>query len=107
MSPRKKAQAAFASALLLLFFGGLATRFATTRLLQSEDWVIHTHEVRATLGDIDAAMLGEGSARSDCIFSRKNEFLNQFDASVVELPLSLQCLGRLAQDNSKQQEFCS
>jgi signal transduction histidine kinase len=107
MSPRKKAQAAFASALLLLFFGGLATHFATTRLLQSEDWVIHTHEVRATLGDIDAAMLRAGRARSGYVISGNDEFLSQFDAAVVELPLSLQRLRRLTQDNSKQQEFCS
>jgi signal transduction histidine kinase len=93
--------------LLLLFFGGLATHFATTRLLQSEDWVIHTHEVRATLGDIDAAMLRAGRARSGYVISGNDEFLSQFDAAVVELPLSLQRLRRLTQDNSKQQEFCS
>ena len=107
MSPRKKAQAAFASALLLLFLSGLASYFATTRLLLSEDWVIHTHEVRETLGDIDSAVLRAGRARSGYVISGDDDYLSQFEAAVFEIPLSLQHLRQLTQDNPKQQDFCS
>jgi signal transduction histidine kinase len=107
MSPRKKAQAAFASALMLLFLSGLATYFATTRLLESEEWVIHTHEVRGTLGDIDSAVLRAGRARSGYVTSGNDEFLSQFEAAVAELPLSLQHLRQLTRDNPRQQKFCS
>jgi signal transduction histidine kinase len=107
MSPRKKAQAAFASALLLLLLSGLATYFATTRLLLSEDWVIHTHEVRGTLGDIDSAVLRAGRARSGYVVSGNDDYLSQFEAAVFEIPLSLQHLRQLTQDNSKQQDSCS
>ncbi|MGB7331944.1 MAG: CHASE3 domain-containing protein [Terriglobales bacterium] len=107
MSPRKKAQAAFASALMLLFLSGLATYFATARLLESEDWVIHTHEVRGALGDIDSAVLRAGRARSGYVISGTDDFLSQFEAAVAELPPNLQHLRELTQDNPKQQELCS
>jgi signal transduction histidine kinase len=107
MSPRKKAQAAFASALVLLFLSGLATYFATTRLLGSEKWVIHTHEVRAAIGDVDSALSRVGRARSGYVNSGTDDFLNQFEAAASEIPPSLQHLRELTQDNPKQQEFCS
>ncbi len=107
MSPRKKAQAAFASALALLFLSGVATYFATTRLLESEKWVIHTHEVRAAIGDVDSALSRVGRARSGYVNSGTGDFLNQFEAAASEMPPSLQHLRELTQDNPKQQEFCS
>ncbi len=107
MSPRKKAQAAFASALALLFLSGVATYFATTRLLESEKWVIHTHEVRAAIGDVDSALSRVGRARSGYVNSGTGDFLNQFEAAASEMPPSLQHLRVLTQDNPKQQFFCS
>ena len=79
MSPRKKAQAAFASAAVLLFLSGLASYLAITRLLESERWVIHTHEVRAALGDVDSAMLRSGRAQSGYVLSGTGDFLNQLN----------------------------
>jgi signal transduction histidine kinase len=107
MSQRKKAQTAFASALMLLFLSGLATYFATARLLESEKWVIHTHEVRAAIGDIDSAVLRAERARSGYVISGTDDFLSQFEAAASEIPLSLQHLRELTQDNPKQQELCS
>jgi signal transduction histidine kinase len=107
MSPRKKAQTAFASALMLLFLSALATYFATARLLESEKWVIHSHEVRAAIGDIDAAVLRAGRARSGYVISGADDFLSQFEAAASEIPLKLQHLRGLTQDNPKQQELCS
>ena len=107
MSPRKKAQAAFASALMLLFLSGLATYFATARLLESEKWVIHTHEVRGAIGDIDSAVLRAGRARSGYVFSQTDDFMSQFEAAVSEIPANLQHLRELTRDNPTQQELCS
>jgi CHASE3 domain sensor protein len=86
---------------------GLATYLATARLLESEKWVIHTYEVRAAIGDIDSAVLRAGRARSGCVISGTGDFLSQFEAAVSELPLSLQHLRELTQDNPQQQELCS
>jgi len=107
MSPRKKAQAAFASALMLLFLSGLATYFATSRLLESERWVVHTHEVRAAVGDVDSALSRAGRARSGYVSSGADDFLTQFDAALTEISHNLQYLRELTKDNPKQQEFCS
>jgi signal transduction histidine kinase len=107
MSPRKKAQAAFASAVVLLFLSALATYFAMTRLLESEQWVIHTHEVQAALGDIDSAVLRAGRARSAYMISGGADFLAQFNVAALDIPLKLQHLRDLTDDNPKQREVSS
>jgi signal transduction histidine kinase len=107
MSPRKKAQAAFASAVVLLFLSALATYFAMTRLLESEKWVIHTHEVQAALGDIDSAVLRAGRARSAYMISGGADFLAQFDVAALDIPLRLHHLRDLTEDNPKQREVSS
>jgi signal transduction histidine kinase len=107
MSPRKKAQAAFASALMLLFLSGLATYFATTRLLESERWVMHTHEVRAAVGDIDSAISRARRARSGFVLDGNPDFLNQFESALADIPSSLLYLRELTKDNPRQQELCS
>jgi signal transduction histidine kinase len=107
MSPRKKAQAAFASALLLLFLSGLATYFAITRLLASEQWVVHTHEVRVAIGEIDSAVSRAGRARGGYVLEGDDDFLNQFEAAVLEIPPIFRQLRELTKDNPHQQDLCS
>ena len=107
MSSRKKAQAAFASALMLLFMSGLATYFATTRLVESERWVVHTHEVREAVGDIDSAVVRAGRAKAGYLASAADDFLSDFEAAISEIPGSLQHLRQLTRDNPTQQQLCS
>ncbi|MFZ0686041.1 MAG: CHASE3 domain-containing protein [Terriglobales bacterium] len=107
MSPRKKAKAAFTSAVILLALSGMAGYVALTRLLLSEGAVIHTHEVQSALGEIDSLMLRVGRARSGYLISRDVDFLSQFEKAVAEIPAQLRHLGDLTRDNPKQQELCS
>jgi signal transduction histidine kinase len=107
MSPRKKAQVAFASAVMLLFLSGLAAYFTINRLLESEKWVIHSLEVRAALGDIDSAFVMAGRARSGYVISGTDDFLREFEAAVPEIQRKLQQLRDLIRDNPKQRELCS
>ncbi len=107
MSPRKKAQTAFASALLLLFLSAVAGYFSITRLRESEEWVIHTYEVRNALGDIDWAVLRAGRARTGYVTTQSVDYLNQFDAAVSEIQQDLTHLRDLTKDNPTQQELCS
>jgi signal transduction histidine kinase len=110
MSPRKKAQAAFATAILFLFLSGFAGYLTIDRLLISEKWVIHTHEVREALGDVDSSLLRAGRARSGYVASGSNiddEFLNQFEAAVSDVPRNLQHLRELTKDNPQQLELCA
>lgn len=107
MSPRKKAQVAFASALALLFLSGLAVYVSVNRLVASEKWVIHTLEVRAALGDVDSAFVKAGRARSGYVISGDRQFLGQFEDALPELRRDLQRLQDLTRDNPKQEDLCS
>jgi signal transduction histidine kinase len=107
MSARERAQWAFASALLLLFLSGLATYFATRRLLESERWVIHTHEVVGVIGDIDSAISRAGRARSGYTVTGSDDFISQFESAIAEITGLLRNLRKLTQDNPQQEELCS
>jgi signal transduction histidine kinase len=106
MSPRKKAKAAFASALGLLLLSGVAGYLTITRLLQSEEWVIHTYQVRSAIADIDWALVRAGRARSGYVNSEPGDFLRQFAAAVSEVPGNLEHLRELITDNPKEQQLC-
>jgi signal transduction histidine kinase len=105
MSPRKKAQAAFASAVILLFLSGLATYLTIERLLQSEKWVVHSHEVQSALGDVDSAVINAGRARSGYVITGTAEFLNTFEVAGPKIHEALQHLRELTKDNLRQQEL--
>lgn len=107
MTPRKKAQTAFASAVLLLLLSGFASYLMIDRLLESERWVVHTHEVREALGDVDAALARAGRARSAYLVFGDDAFLNEFNTAIAEIPGHLQYLRQLTRDNARQQELCT
>ncbi|MGA7080243.1 MAG: CHASE3 domain-containing protein [Terriglobales bacterium] len=107
MAPRKKAQVAFASAVMLLFLSAVAAYVTINRLLESEKWVLHTLEVEAALGDIDSAYVRAGRARNAYVISGTDDFLTEFEAAAPEIPGKLQRLRDLTRDNPKHQELCS
>lgn len=107
MSPHKKAQLAFASAVLMLCLSGLATYITIDRLMQSEKWVVHTHEVQAALGNVDAVVLNAERASSGYVITGSPEFFSQFDATTPRVNQALQHLRELTKDNPRQQELCT
>jgi signal transduction histidine kinase len=107
MPARKKAQTAFASAVLLLFLSALAGYFSIRGLRENEKWVIHTYEVRNALGDIDWAVLRAGRARTGFVTTQNADYLKQFDAAVADIPHYLRHLRELTRDNPMQQGLCS
>jgi signal transduction histidine kinase len=107
MSPRKKAKAAFVSAMVLLFLSGAAAYVAITRLVESEKWVVHSHEVRDTIGEVDWGILKAARARSGYVISDKDDLLTEFESAIPEASRKLQYLRELTKDNPKQQEMCS
>ncbi|HTA23280.1 MAG TPA: CHASE3 domain-containing protein [Terriglobales bacterium] len=107
MSPRKKAHVAFVAAVMLLFLAGLAGYLTIARFLESEKWVIHTHEVRDALAEVDWAMLKAARARGGYAISGSDDLLAQFEATLPEISGKLRHLRDLTQDNPKQQELCS
>jgi signal transduction histidine kinase len=107
MPPRKKAQIAFASAVILLCLSGLATYFTIVRLMESEKWVVHTYEVQAALGKLDSAEVDAGRAGSGYVTTGSTDFLNNFEAAAPTIYRDLQNLCELTKDNPEQQKRCT
>jgi signal transduction histidine kinase len=106
MLPRKKAQAAFSTAVVLLLLSAIAAYVAIDRLMESERWVMHTLEVRAALGDIDSAFVRAGRARSGYLISGSEDFVTEFEIAVPDVSRKLQHLRGLVGDNSDQVNSC-
>ena len=106
MPARKKAQMAFASAVVLLCLSGLATYLTIVRLMESEKWVVHTYEVQAALGTVDSAAVDAGRARSAYVITGSADFSSAFEASVPIINQALQHLRELTADNPEQQKLC-
>jgi signal transduction histidine kinase len=107
MPPRKRAQVTFASAVVLLFLSGLATYLTIVRLLESQKWVVHSHEVQAALGNVDSLALDAGRARSGYALTGNADFLSKFETAVLHIDQALQHLRELTKDNPGQQNLCT
>jgi signal transduction histidine kinase len=107
MPPRKRAQVAFAAAVVLLFLSGLATYLTIVRLLQSEKWVVHSHEVQTALGNVDSAVVGVGRACSGYVITGGADFLSSFEVALPKVSQALQKVRDLTRDNPEQQRLCT
>jgi len=107
MPARRKAQMAFASAVILLCLSGLATYLTIVRLMESEKWRVHTYEVQAALGTVDSAAVDAGRARSAYVITGSADFSGAFEASVPIINQALQHLRELTADNPEQQKLCT
>jgi len=107
MPPRKRAQVAFAAAVILLFLSGVATYLTIVRLLQSEKWVVHSHEVQAALGNVDSAVVGVGRACSGYVITGGADFLSSFEVALPKVSQARQNVRDLTRDNPEQQRLCT
>ncbi len=107
MTARKRAQVAFASAVILLFLSGLATYLTIVRLLESQKWVVHSHEVQAALGNVDSTAIDAGRARSGYAVTGNADFLSKFEGAVPRIDHALQQVRDLTKDNPEQQRLCT
>ena len=98
---------AFATAVTLLCLSGLATYLTIVRLLESEDWVVHTYQVQAALGAVDSATVDAASNRSGYVIAGSPDFLDNFEAAVPKISQALQNLRELTKDNPAQQKLCT
>lgn len=107
MLPRRQAQIAFGSAVVLLSLSGLATYFTVVRLMESEQWVVHTYEVQATLGSVESAAVDAGRAHSGYVITGDADFVSNFEDAVPPLNQVLRHLQDLTKDNPEQQRLCA
>jgi signal transduction histidine kinase len=107
MTPQKTARLAFVSAVVLLCLSGVAIYITIVRLLESEQWVVHTHEIQAALGDVDSAVARAGRARSAYITTGDTAVIAQFETAVPEISKAIRRLRDLTKDNFVQQGRCT
>src|ERR1700686_4240872 len=104
---RKKAQVAFATAVMLLCLSGLAAYLSIARLTNSEKWLVHTYEVQAALGNVDSAALDAERDRAGYLITGGAEELNDFEAAIPRIYQALRHLRDLTKDNPEQQQRCT
>jgi signal transduction histidine kinase len=107
MSAAKRARIAFIFAIVLLVISAAATYLAIRRLLQSEAWVIRTHQVQAAVGDVDSAVAIAGRSRVAYQVTGDEDFKRDFLEQLPQIPKKLDALSQLSQGSPKEQEYCA
>jgi signal transduction histidine kinase len=107
MSPRKNAQAAFVSAVAVLLLSAVAAYITIGHLQSSQKWVVHTYQVQAGLGEIDAAVSRASRARNSYVATGNETVLPSFEAAIPEVHQKLAEVRKLTEDNPRQQELCT
>ncbi len=107
MSSRKNAKVAFASAVLVLFLSAISAYVTIGHLETSQRWVVHTYQVQAALGDVDASVSKAGRARNSYIATDNGIFLTDMNAAMPEIQEKIRAVRALTNDNPVQQQLCS
>jgi len=102
MHSRKKANLAFASAIVFLLIAATAAGFVIARLSVSLHWIAHTYDVQVALGDISSTFTVAGRARTSFELDADEPALNAFNAAVVTIPGKFVRLEQLLADNPDQ-----
>jgi signal transduction histidine kinase len=107
MTSRAKTQLAFGSAVLLLSLSGLAVYFTISRVSESEQWLIHTYDVRTELADLDATVVRAGRACNGYLTTGNDDFLREFELAAPQISEHIRHFRELTNDNPRQQYLCS
>jgi signal transduction histidine kinase len=103
MSSRTSAKVAFASAVVLLLFCGVAAMIAISRYSNSAEWVNHTYEVTVATGRVESTLSEAARARLSYITGGDPSFLQQYEAAKKKVSEGLLSVRELTVDNPLQQ----
>jgi PAS domain S-box-containing protein len=106
MTSRIRASRLFISAMILLCISGIASNLSFSYLRVSEGWVTHTQEVRAVLGDLEAATGSAARARMSFLISGSLADLDDYRKAVLRVPGEMSRLRYLTKDNPIQINNC-
>jgi PAS domain S-box-containing protein len=107
VSSQERAQVAFGSAVILLLLGGVATYVTITRLLIAQQRVSHTHEVQASLADINLVLGKARRAQIEYVDSGDPNFLRAYESAAGQVSGVLQHIRQLTADNPTQGDNCA
>jgi signal transduction histidine kinase len=103
MTPRKKARLVFASALVLLLIGGVASSLVINRLLNAAQWIGHTYQVEDYLNEIQSLLSTASQARTNYVNSGDASTLSELEPAKRRLHQKLAEVRDLTRDNPIQQ----
>lgn len=99
-----KILAGFLVALSLLLFGGGYTYRASVEFADSMDWIVHTREVRAALGDLYGKLSAAEWAQRDYLLTADRTRREDYALLVSEVEKDMAKLSRLTAGNPAQQQ---
>jgi signal transduction histidine kinase len=105
MEPRRKASAVFIAAVILLLISATSAYLSIVRLMQSQEWVVHSLEVQAALGDVDNAIAQVGRARTAFLATGKSNFLDDFEVAKPVVAQKLRSVRSMVGDNPLHREL--
>jgi len=86
---------------------GVATYLSFSYFRRSERWVTHTQEVRAVVGDLEAALNNAARMRMSYLISGDDSDLTEYRRTASQVPERLRRLRELTKDNPVQLEHCA
>src|SRR5262245_15123491 len=106
MTPRSRVRIVFLAAIALLLVSGVSTYLSFSYLSQSERWVTHTQEVRATVGDLEDAFNTAARARMGYLLSPTDQELKDYRTAVSRISAEIDFLREMTKDNFIQAKNC-
>jgi methyl-accepting chemotaxis protein len=93
----------FAAGLAVLVVVGAVSYNSTTKLIDSAEWVTHTHEVLADLNDLLGGMKDAWSGARGYLLTGEDRYLQPYHGTREAVQQRLQDLRKLTADNPRQQ----
>jgi len=106
MTQQAKMKALFFSVLAFLSLCAIATYLSFLSSRTGERWVSHTHEVRATIGDVEAAVNAAARFRTTYLMSGSPSDLSNYQAATAKALEEFNRLRFLTRDNPVQRANC-
>jgi methyl-accepting chemotaxis protein len=88
---------------VLLLIAGITYR-NTQNLIETEDWVTHTHEVKARLADLLAALTTAESGERGYLITGAESYLDTYRGALGNVKESFETIRHLTSDNPHQQD---
>lgn len=104
MSSRQSAKIAFASAVVLLLFCGVAAMLAMSRYSSSAQWVNHTYEVQVATGKVESTLSDAARDRLSYITGGDPAYLQRYESAKKQVSQDLSSVRALTIDNPLQQD---
>lgn len=97
-------QLGFGSVFVVIVIVGMVSKFASDRLIESNQWVAHTYKVKADLRNLEKILVDAETGQRGYLLTQKEEFLQPYYGAIKEFGTAFEAIRKLVQDNPIQVE---